>query len=148
MRLVFIKCAGKYDRLDVFQDGGEPSSIPCPKQRIIPHDMIHYAVEATLGKRGFLARIRGGEAVSFYMQQEAESDSVERLVEVFQGDGWSGGNSDPRDLINLYRVTCEARGCAPMALDEDAVLAVRRVIEQLSAQWESVAVGGRLSLEY
>ncbi|MEO7149930.1 MAG: hypothetical protein ABIY40_08380 [Rhodanobacteraceae bacterium] len=39
----------------------------CPKQRIIPHDMVHYAVETTLAKRGFLQRVRDGERANLRM---------------------------------------------------------------------------------
>lgn len=49
--------------------------------------MVHYAVEHTLSARGFLGRVRDGEAASFRMVGEPDSDGVERLVEVIQGDG-------------------------------------------------------------
>ncbi|KQN25107.1 hypothetical protein ASE86_02285 [Sphingomonas sp. Leaf33] len=83
MRLVFARGTGKADRPD--------ETIDCPRQRIIPHDMVHYAVESVLDARGFLGRVASGEAANFTMGPESESDGVERLVEVIQGDGWSGG---------------------------------------------------------
>lgn len=96
MHLVFTKGAGKHDRMDVMCDGVVSESIECPKQGIIPHDMVHFAVESVLQKRGFVGRVLDGEAASFQMQAEAESDGVERLVEVFQADGWSGWNTPRR----------------------------------------------------
>jgi len=51
MELVFTKGAGKYDTLRGGRAGGV-ESIACPKQRIVPHDMVHYAVERVLRRRG------------------------------------------------------------------------------------------------
>ena len=147
MKLIFTKGPGKYDRLDVFREDAEPERVECPKQGIIPHDMVHYAVEHTLQTRGFLGRVKDGEEAGFRMKPEALSDAVERLVEVFQGDAWSGAKSSAADMIEMYRVTCEARQCPILRLDEAAIHAVRRTISQLSVRWQSVEVGGAMHLE-
>lgn len=102
MQLIFTKGPGKHDTMQVIRNGTLGESIECPKQGIIPHDMVHYAVESTLHKRGFIRRVLDGDAGSFGMEAEAESDGVERLVEVFQADGWSGWNSAPADMLDLY----------------------------------------------
>lgn len=146
VKISFIKGSGKYDRM-VIDRGDATESIDCPKQRIIPHDMVHYAVECTLHKRGFLGRVRDGEAAGFRMVAESESDGVERLVEVFQGDAWSGGTSPPEDMIELYQVTCRARGCAPLPVSHDDILAVRSRIAELDAEWQALAVGQVVTLE-
>jgi hypothetical protein len=80
MELAFTKGSQKHDQLLIRRRGQADERIECPKQRIIPHDMVHYAVEITLRRRGFLARVRDGEQASFRMQSEAESDGVERLA--------------------------------------------------------------------
>lgn len=148
MRLVFTKGAGKFDRLEVFRGQEKPEIINCPKQQIIPHDMIHFAVESVLDGRGFLSRVKEGEHASFQMRSDPQSDAIERLVEVFQGDAWSGGNAPAPEVLALYEVTCSARDCPVLPVDEAAVLAVRSAIERLTAQWQAVAVGGILALEF
>jgi hypothetical protein len=148
MKLVFTKGAGKFDRMEVVRDGQPLEVVDCPKQGIIPHDMVHYAVEHTLGARGFLTRVKDGEAAAFQMQSEAQSDAVERLVEVFQGDAWSGGQSPASDLIEMYRVTCHARACPMLHVDEGAIAEVRAVIAGLSDKWAAVPVGGVLELGF
>lgn len=148
MELVFTKGSKKHDRLEVIRVSGEVEVIECPKQRIIPHDMVHYAVEHTLLKRGFLGRVRDGEAAMFTMQPEAESDAVERLVEVFQGDAWSGSVSTADSMIDLYRVTCEARSCPMLPVTAADMEAVRERIAELDAQWQAVEVGGSLKLAF
>ena len=146
MRISFTKGSGKYDQMSVLRDGAT-EVINCPKQRIIPHDMVHYAVESTLHKRGFLGRVRDGEAANFQMAAESESDGVERLVEVFQGDAWSGGNSSAEDMISLYQVTCRARECPPLPVAPEDILAVRNRIAELDQQWQVLPVGQSITLE-
>ena len=148
MKLVFTKGAGKTDVMEVVRVGQPSELVDCPKQGIIPHDMVHYAVEHTLNACGFLTRVKDGEAAAFQMQSEAQSDAVERLVEVFQGDAWSGGNSPALDLIEMYRLTCNARSCPMLDVDEAAISAVRDVIADLTEKWKAVPVGGLLELGF
>lgn len=145
-QFIFTKCAGKHDRLEVVRSDGRRESILCPKQGIIPHDMVHYAVESVLDERGFLRRLHEGESAGFRMVSDAESDSVERLVEVFQGDAWSGGNAPACDMLDLYRVTCTARSCPLLPINGTAIEAVRSRIVELSAQWDAIAVGESLRM--
>ena len=146
MKLVFTKGPGKWDRLEISRPGRAPEQIECPKQGIIPHDMVHYAVEHTLQARGFLARVGQGESAEFRMTAQAESDAVERLVEVFQGDAWSGSGSSAADLLAMYQVTCRARECPQLPLGAAEVEAVRSVIRALGERWQAVAVGDALEL--
>lgn len=147
MRITFTKGSGKFDQMSVYREGGI-EVIECPKQRIIPHDMVHYAVENTLSRRGFLGRVRDGEAASFQMQPEAESDAVERLVEVFQGDAWSGSSATESEILDMYFVTCQARSCLPLSVNAADVQAVRERIDELDRAWQDLAVGQNLELEH
>jgi hypothetical protein len=146
--LAFTKGSGKTDTLIVTRADGAEERIECPKQGIIPHDMVHYAVESVLAARGFLGRVAAGEDAAFTMAAEAESDGVERLVEVIQGDAWSGGASPPAEMIDLYRVTCEARACPPLPLDAEAIDAIRAEIGRLGETWSATPIGGTLSLRF
>lgn len=144
----FTKGSGKEDRLEVLRDGALAETTACPKQRIIPHDMVHFAVEDVLDRCGFLTRVAHGEVAGFRMETDAESDGVERLVEVFQGDGWSGGTTPPDAMLDLYRVTCDARSCPPLPVDAVTIAAIRERIADLTAQWDAVAVGDSLTLSF
>jgi hypothetical protein len=146
MQLVFTKGSGKYDRMEIVRGDGAVERIDCPRQGIIPHDMVHYVVESTLSKRGFVTRVRDGERADMRMRGEAESDGVERLVEVIQGDAWSGGGSNAAEMLDLYRVTCEARGCPMLAVTANDLEAVRARMGELTVQWEALPVGQSLAL--
>ncbi|MFM8518490.1 MAG: hypothetical protein ACKODA_11545 [Nevskiaceae bacterium] len=146
MHLIFTKGRGKFDRMDVFVNGVCTSTVQCPKQGIIPHDMLHFAVETTLQLRGFITRTLEGDASGFRMTSTAESDGVERLVEVLQADGWAGWTSEPSALLDLYRVTCEARRCPPLPIGEPEILAVRDRIHTLTTEWQSVKIGESIEI--
>jgi|SRR5579859_1493294 len=147
MKIVFFKGKGKYDRMEVQRENGAVETVQCPKQRIIPHDMVHFVVESILQKRGFLTRVRDGEAAHLRMAPSEESDSVERLVEVFQGDAWSGSGTDYAGMIDLYRVTCDARQCPMLDVDAATLDEVRLRMAELTSKWTALAIGGSLELE-
>lgn len=146
LRISFTKGSGKFDQMTIHRDGAI-ERLDCPKQRIIPHDMVHFAVESILNKRGFLGRVRDGESATFKMAAEAKSDGVERLVEVFQGDAWSGGTSAAAEMLELYQVTCRARECPPLPVSANDISAIRDAINELDFQWQELPAGQALELE-
>jgi hypothetical protein len=145
MQIRFTKGTGKYDAMRITR-ANSVETIACPKQGIIPHDMVHFAVESTLQKRGFLSRVREGEPARFQMGAEPESDGVERLVEVLQADAWSGGNASPVEVLDLYQVTCVARECPALPIAANDIAAIRRHIRALDLRWQSLAAGQSIDL--
>lgn len=148
MTLIFTKRPGKYDLMELHRPDGRVERVDCPKQGIIPHEMVHYAVEHTLALRGFLSRVLAGESAAYLMPPDAQSEGVERLVEVVQGDAWSGGGGSAEDLLEMYRLSCGARGCAPLPVDGVAIDMVRAALADLDRAWAAVAVGGCLQLPH
>jgi len=148
VQLIFTKGPGKHDRLELRRNGLTSEHVECPKQGIIPHEMVHFAVESVLERRGFVTQVIDGEGAAFQMVSDAESEGVERLVEVFQADGWSGWGSRAADMLELYLVTCEARHCAPLPLDSADIEAVRAQLLSLTSQWGAVAIGASLVLQF
>lgn len=148
IRLAFTRLAGKYDRLVVTRADGSSDSVDCPKQGMIPHDMVHYAVESVLAARGFLSNVADGAAVAFTDGASDEAEPVERLVETMQADTWSmGGNTPVDELIALYELACQARGHAAAPVGPDDIAAIRANMADLAARWAAIPVGGTLSLQ-
>ena len=143
--VIFEKRDGKYDAMFVERNGAL-EEITCPKQPPIPHDMFHYAVERVLKLNGFIHRVAAGEAATFRMTEEAEGEAVERLVETMQADSWSGRPA-PADVIDMFLTTCAARETDPIALTEDAIVAVRAELDRLAVEWNALPVRGRMTLE-
>ena len=146
MQLAFTKGSGKYDRLEVLRDGAAPALIDCPKQGIIPHDMVHYAVESVMAARGFLSSLADGAPATFAPGGES-AEGIERLVETIQAEAWSGP-APAADVIALYEITCEARGSKVIPVDEAAIDAIRARMAELTAQWSAVPVGSTLTLDF
>ena len=147
VRLVFTKGAGRYDRLEVIRPDGDVLAIDQPKQRILPHDMMHALVEAEL-EGGFIDAVAGGADVAFARGSWSErAEAFERLVEALQAAAWSGGTS-PADIIALYEVACGARGHAVWPLD--AVIVERLVarVADAQAQWDALPAGGSIEFEH
>lgn len=151
MKLVFTRSGGsnpaKYDRLDMVTGAGSLAPIDCAKQGIIPHDMVHYAVESEIAARGFLklAADIGDSGVRVGIDDD-HARTIERLVETFQAEAWDAKPVSDQDFIALYRVTCEARGDTPLDLDPAALAAIRARIADLTALWGAVPNGGTLVL--
>ena len=147
MRLTFTKRSGKNDDLLIEREGRAVETVACPKQGIIPHDMVHYAVESTLAHRGFLSLVAEGQGANFAAAGEDAEDAVERLVETFQAEMW--GRRVPADeLLATYEHACEARGhpVAPVSVAD--VEAIRARLDELTADWADLPVNGSLSFEF
>lgn len=146
MTFEFKKGTGREDVLLITRPDGSSQTLVCPKQGIIPHEMVHYAVESVLKRNGFLAKVIQGEVPAYIMSPSDEAESVERLVETMQADGWSGWASDPAAILDMYAVTCNARASKPLPIQERDVQEVRDFILTLTAKWSAVATGQSLKL--
>jgi hypothetical protein len=146
MFLTFTKRDGKYDDLVIERAGASPEKISCPKQGIIPHDMVHYAVESCLAHSGFLAMVAGGKEAAFTTQGGESEEAIERLVESFQAEMW-GGRVSAEDLLDTYKLACEARGHAPVQVSASDVEGIRASLDDLTERWAQVPVNGSLTLE-
>ena len=147
LQFVFEKLRdGKYDRLRIKRDG-KVEEVGCPKVGGIPHDMVHFAVENVVAKRGFMRRVANGEKLAFRMAPDIESDQMERLVEVMQG-GANSGFPPPADLIDMYRITCNARDVAPYIVTEANILAIRAEMARLGRLWKETPADGTLTLSF
>lgn len=145
MRLHFSKGAGKYDTLRIEREGLPGETVQCPKQGIIPHDMIHYAVESVVPHRGFLSLLKEGQPVGFAMEADGSARAVERLVEAFQAEMW-GGRVPAADLLAVYVHACGDEDAPAVSVAE--VEAIRERIDALSEEWARVPVAGGMTVVF
>lgn len=145
MQLIFTKLGGKHDELRIERDGQGSQTLACPKQGIIPHDMIHYAVETSLSHRGFLGLMADGQAATFATAGGVSEESIERLVEVFQAEMW-GGRVATEAFFVTYEEACGARGHAAVPVSAEEVEAIRARLDQLTVDWSAVPTNGSLTL--
>jgi hypothetical protein len=112
-----------------------------------PHDMIHYAVESVVLHRGFLSLLREGRPASFSTQGDEVADAIERLVETFQAEMWSG-RVPAADVIAMYEHGCAASGHAVAPVLEEEIQTIRVRIDELSAAWANVPEKGKLTVGF
>lgn len=146
MDLIFVKRSGKNDELTIVRDGAATDTIACPKQGILPHDMVHYAVESVLAHRGFLSLVKAGGDAGFAAAAgvgDAAAEAVERLVETMQAEMW-GGRVPIADLIAVYEQACDARGHRAVPVTPDDIVTIRARIDALVHQWAAVPTNGSL----
>lgn len=147
VRLIFTKRGGKQDDLVIERDGVALDPIACPKQGILPHDMVHFAVESTLAHGGFLSLVADGQPAAFETMGGDAEEAIERLVETFQAEMW-GGRVPAAELLATYAHACEARGHAVAPVSAQDVDAIRARLNALTVQWAEVPVNGNLVLDF
>lgn len=147
MELTFVKRSGKNDELTIVRSGKVAENVACPKQGIIPHDMVHYAIESVLAHHGFLSLVKAGQRADFTTGGADSEEAVERLVETFQAEMW-GGRVSASDLIAVYEHACDARGHGAAAISARDIEAVRSRIDELTLEWGALPVNGALTVRF
>ncbi|WP_199555885.1 hypothetical protein [Sandaracinobacteroides hominis] len=147
IHLVFTRLPGKMDRLQITRADGSTAEVDCPRQGMIPHDMVHHAVESVLHAPGFLRRVAAGEGLGFTEGASLEAEPVERLVDVMQADVWSsGGTGNIAEMRALYQLACEERGHPAAPVEAADILQIRAVMADLATRWNAVPLHGNLTL--
>ena len=145
MELTFTKRGGKHDDLTIRRADGTLEHIKCPKQGIIPHDMVHFAVETVMARKGFLTRLAAGETAQGKMTVDALAESTERLVETIQAEAWSG-RVPTEEVLSLYAVACETWGHPTAPVSADQIDLIREEMDALTEQWDAIPVNGSMVL--
>jgi hypothetical protein len=159
MRIQFTKQSGKYDRMTCIRTDGTTTSCPMPRQGILPHDFVHYVVEETLDLRqGFWGILAIGvgfpkseppwDAAEFDLPDLTQALQAESLVECFQAEMWNGFQQSSH-FAEILQVTCHARNVpAPEPISSEQLAQVRSQLQLFSQQWQSLAVGETLEVEF
>ena len=122
------------------------------------HDLLHYAVETTLGLReSFFGLIAAGRAIELFSAPgtatslPAEALHTELMVnQLMIGrnfDDYADGEAFNKTLIESWQKS-NHRGHPPPSLTDDQLAAIRRCYEELLADWERVPAGGKLELQF
>jgi len=158
-KLRFKKMTGKNDELEFWVDGAELVRVQNPKQRIVPHDMVHYAIETSFPFEGFIRLVFAGhepgktmEALNGFSPKLASeyhetSWITESLVEAMQAALWSQVYGY-KDFEYAYQQACKARKIKPVKVqrkDFDSCLAL---IGRLGEEWTRLAAGEVMELEF
>ena len=146
----------KYDDLRCVRRDGSATGCAMPRQGILPHDLVHYVVESTLGWRNaFYGMIAGGTDIGPAMEQahdpgnEALLDQaihVEAIVESLQAQLWSGA-FDTAMFAEGVRTACTVRNRSVPELPADTGRQLFDAVLALDERWRQVPWHGTLELE-
>jgi hypothetical protein len=146
----------KYDDLRCLRRDGSATGCAMPRQGILPHDLVHYVVESTLGWRhAFYGMIAAGIDIGPAMEQAHDPGNAdladqaihaEAVVESLQAQLWSGA-FDAALFDEGVRTVCTARGRSVPALPADAGRRLFDAALELDARWRQVPWHGTLELE-
>jgi hypothetical protein len=148
----------KYDVLRCVRADGTQTTTSMPRQGVLPHDLIHYVVETTLGyEYGFLGLIARGAEIGFAMAQTHDLHNAaladqaihaEALVESLQAQIWSGAFDHAQFLAGLEGA-CAMRGRGMPDLSMiDAGHDLYATVMDLGERWRQVPFFGALALEF
>lgn len=148
--------ADKYDLLRCIRRDGSETSVQMPRQGILPHDLVHYVVEDTLGyTNGFLGVVASGADIGFAMEQGhdlSRSDlasqliHAEAIVESLQAQLWSGGFDGDMFAAGVEGA-CKVRSHSVPELAADAGSGLFERALALGQRWQQVPFYGALELE-
>ncbi|HVJ71308.1 MAG TPA: hypothetical protein VM531_07380 [Sphingomicrobium sp.] len=154
------------DWIEARRDDGTVERENVPHKGPVAHDLVHFAVETELAMdRGFWGLIAAGHAPQQIVEiaksaghasakrasmpdpHFVQAIQVERIVESFEAESWSGG-ADNDSLRAMAEAGCDQSlvGC-PLLTDE-MIDRVRSRLSDLADQWAKLAVGGTLSLDW
>jgi hypothetical protein len=158
MKLTATKSArsDKLDHLLCERTDGTRTAVAMPRQGILPHDLIHFVVESTLGYRhGFLGEVANGADIAFAMQMShdvthtAPSPQLahaEAIVESLQAQLWSGA-FDQDMFQEGINGACLVRNCAPPILHEHAGQQLYDAVLALGQRWQALPFHASMTLE-
>lgn len=153
---VHISKGVREDRVTVTRAAGPAIAFQFPKKGPLPHDAVHYVVEAVMGLRAaFWGRIAAGQSPDSIQQlahvgghpsakraavpapEIVEMLQAERLVECLEADAWSGGTGDLATFSDVYAAACAQSGVEPLALGAQHLVRLRAGMQELARQWAS-----------
>ena len=161
MQIRIIK--GKIDdEIHITRDDGSLAQTRFPKKGPFPHDLVHVAVEDTLGFRNaFWGHIAGGRhpeeiaalASSLGHASAAKAHipdpsiieliQAERLVECFEAEIW-GGQATLEDLQSVADAAFSASLVPRVELSPESVAVIRARLSDLRSEWNALPTGGTL----
>jgi hypothetical protein len=149
---------GKTDQVEFGFGGKKVVTLKNPKQRIIPHDMIHYVVEKCFPFEGFIElvfkghepgkimMVLGGVAPKLSSEYSPAPWITESLVESLQALLWNDDHSF-EDFQYLYRKACEMRKIEDQPIQREQFQQCMTLTAELTERWQRLPDGEALEFQ-
>jgi hypothetical protein len=151
MVLRFKKGADGGGTTTMLRDDGTSTWQPATPYFVF-HDLMHYAVESTLGfTHAFLGLIAGGKDIQDFDKGAKHWLPLEaHWAEIIAGQlqAVTGGSISSNELPASIAAACEGLGVPVPVIPEGALTRIAEVHRQLIARWNGLARGQAMELRW
>ncbi len=119
-------------------------------QGIIPHEMVHFAVEFLFPLRGFIRLVAEGfspEELTDISLAGNEAVYAEALVNAYQYEMWGLLPATNEIFINQVKDYCEKGQLPMMELSGEEIEKGRELLKELTEKWRDLGCGEELKFE-
>lgn len=146
---------GKHPTLTCLRDDGT-STWQNSNDTMIRHDLIHYAVEKTLGYRqAFYGLVEGGRSIESFGTKDGVKDAypqeavwTECLTGIIQYPSISGKPLSPAECLNWLQQVCIEHNMPAPKVTVEQIAVIQTIIADLHRQWGTLPQGGILELTF
>lgn len=128
-----------------------------PRAAFFPlHDLLHYAVETTLGATdGFFGLVAGGWEIAETTGQTARGPippaaiAIEHLVGMLDLERGSAAAATVEELNHFARAFADSKqSTVTVQLTDEQLETIRRKVRELSAKWRALPADGVVELSF
>jgi hypothetical protein len=147
-----ITVTGKKKKTPAGQDtvaieqGGRSRVLRAWDHGLLPHELVHAAVEAAFPIDGFIRVVARGVAPSEIEGRDAPpyAHVSEALVGAYQYELWGLAPRDDAEVARRAADMCERLAVPAPDLSPAAIQRGRTLLEELAARWGALPPGGKL----
>ena len=156
MLIRFTRLTNERHRLEFVRDDGTSEARELETRSALLHDLVHYAVETTLGLRqSFFALVASGVDITAFavpkekrtFQIPVEAVQTEHIVGHLQVEMADGALIE--DFNGSLAAACLVLGqAAPPPIPAETLDRLRAQVRDLWRRWQEIPPGGTLELEF
>lgn len=158
MNIAFRKREGAYSQLICTRDDGSRSESLFPNKRAIPHELIHYVVEKTLGLHtAFYGLVASGAAIAYHEEHNhpligkhqdiTQNGQSELLVEAIQTAAFEHGGSVEK-FYSVVEGLFASRKIPMPQVNARQLRAIYDELQQYQHQWLSIDCNHQLDVNF
>ena len=130
------------------QGDGEPLVVRAWSQGTLPHEVVHYAVEAVFGLRGFVRLSAEGQSTDEMIAAKVpEVLRAEALTNAFQYELFGVSEASNAALMATLRDSWSDEVLEGIQQQDPRLDACRDLILDLAGRWRALAAGACLELD-
>lgn len=157
MNIAFKKREGAYSQIICIRDDGSRSESLFPNIGPLPHDLIHYVVEKTLGlQKAFFGLVAGGAPIGYNRQHNrplakeqdiTENWQSESLVEAIQTEVLSK-RARAMDFMQLVKQYCEMHDVPVPQISTEQLHSILDELDHYGREWQSLGANHQIRVNF